>query len=137
MLPMTKLPNKTSLAEQKSLLRAEIRRLKQLQLPDDLQVWSTAFCEKVMALPEWQSARTVLLYAALPDEVQTLSLQDLQAMLPLTLSRTVLRRESPFFLPSTSLRKISSHPLTTSSVSFTESAAPTTSTTLATVVFAA
>ena len=78
---MTKLPNKTSLAEQKNLLRAEIRRLKKLQLPDDLQAWSAAICEKVMALPEWQSARTVLLYAALPDEVQTLSLQDLQAML--------------------------------------------------------
>lgn len=73
---MTKLPNKTSLAEQKSLLRAEIRRLKKLQLPDDLQAWSAAICEKVMALPEWQSARTVLLYAALPDEVQTLSLQE-------------------------------------------------------------
>ena len=70
---MTKLQNKLSLAEQKNLLRAEIRRLKKEQSPAHLQAWSDEICRRVIELPEWQSAQTVLLYASLPDEVQTVS----------------------------------------------------------------
>lgn len=68
--------NNLTLSETKKALRAEIRQLKALQSAEDLQHWSLEICQQVMALPEWQAARTVLLYAALPDEVQTLSLQE-------------------------------------------------------------
>lgn len=55
----------------KTELRAYIRRMKAESRAEDLRVWSAEICARVMQLPEWKAAKTVLLYAALADEVQT------------------------------------------------------------------
>ena len=55
----------------KTELRAYIRRMKAEALAEDLRAWSVEICARVMQLPEWKAAKTVLLYAALADEVQT------------------------------------------------------------------
>lgn len=56
----------------KQELRQEIRRLKQLHAGDD----SAVIIERLKQHPRLSHARTILLYSALPDEVQTLSLID-------------------------------------------------------------
>ena len=56
----------------KQELRQEIRRLKQQHTGDD----SAAIIERLKQHPGLSHARTILLYSALSDEVQTLSLMD-------------------------------------------------------------
>lgn len=56
----------------KKELRQQIRRQKQLHAGDD----SATILEKLKQLPLLFSARTILLYCALPDEVQTESLMN-------------------------------------------------------------
>lgn len=57
-------------------LRQWIRVQKTLYTPDQLQQMSKVICEDVMADGLWRAARTVLLYHALPDEVDTQRLID-------------------------------------------------------------
>lgn len=68
--------SQTTNAQEKQALRSEIRRLKRLQRSEDLRVWSEKICGRVLELNEWRQASTVLLYAALPDEVNTEGLQE-------------------------------------------------------------
>jgi len=56
----------------KQELRQEIRRQKQLHIGDD----SVAIIERLKKHPRLACAQTILLYSALPDEVQTQSLID-------------------------------------------------------------
>ena len=52
-------------------LRKHIRALKKMMTDEERQRQSEMVCRKVMSHPRWQSAKTVLLYHALPDEVDT------------------------------------------------------------------
>ncbi len=56
---------------QKSKLRIHIRSLKRLMTAEERMAQSEAVCRKVMLGERWQEARVVLLYHALPDEVDT------------------------------------------------------------------
>ncbi|MBR1789534.1 MAG: 5-formyltetrahydrofolate cyclo-ligase [Bacteroidaceae bacterium] len=51
----------------KAALRTQVRQLK-AEHQADFPVWSVQMCRSVAASSRWQSARTVLLYHALPDE---------------------------------------------------------------------
>lgn len=55
----------------KQELRKRVRELKALCSLEERARLSEEICRKVMATPQWQEARTVLLYHALPDEVNT------------------------------------------------------------------
>lgn len=55
----------------KQELRKEIRRKKQSCSQEQLQKWSQAVCRLLEQTEEFQNAETVLLYYALPDEVDT------------------------------------------------------------------
>ena len=55
----------------KKELRRLIRSLKQQHSPSELHAMSCALCERVVSTPQWRSATTILLYHALPDEVDT------------------------------------------------------------------
>lgn len=59
----------------KTELRKKIRGLK-AEHQANFPTWSAEICRKVHAMPRWQSARTVLLYHALPDEPDLQSLLD-------------------------------------------------------------
>lgn len=58
----------------KQELRKRVRELKALCSLEERARLSEEICRKVMATPQWQEAQTVLLYHALPDEVNTLSI---------------------------------------------------------------
>lgn len=58
----------------KQELRKHVRELKAQCSPEERARLSEEICRKLMATPQWQDARTVLLYHALPDEVNTLSI---------------------------------------------------------------
>lgn len=53
----------------KQELRAEIRRRKAQCSAIQLVEWSSIVCSCISQLPQWQRATTVMLYNALPDEV--------------------------------------------------------------------
>ncbi|MCQ2196365.1 MAG: 5-formyltetrahydrofolate cyclo-ligase [Bacteroidaceae bacterium] len=55
----------------KKQLRNEIRSRKKFASADDLHRQSQAVCERILQHPKWQEADTVLLYHALPDELDT------------------------------------------------------------------
>ncbi|MBQ9201178.1 MAG: 5-formyltetrahydrofolate cyclo-ligase [Bacteroidales bacterium] len=55
----------------KKELRQEIRRRKQLISSEEKAHLSRELCRQITQLPQWQKARTVLLYHALDDEVST------------------------------------------------------------------
>lgn len=55
----------------KSEVRQEIRRRKAACSAEELAALSREVTAKLMAAPQWQQARTVLLYHSLPDEVAT------------------------------------------------------------------
>ena len=55
----------------KAELRSRVRDLKKAAAREDMEAQSLAVCHRVMRLPRWREARTVLLYHALPDEVDT------------------------------------------------------------------
>ncbi|MDY5632554.1 MAG: 5-formyltetrahydrofolate cyclo-ligase [Bacteroidaceae bacterium] len=57
------------LESDKEVLRAEIRRRKRETTEGERRVWSGHLCGRVMAMPRWQTARTVMLYQAMSDEV--------------------------------------------------------------------
>ncbi len=52
-------------------LRQYIRRLKAEHSPEELMAMSQRICRDVMNTTRWKEARVVLLYSALPDEVDT------------------------------------------------------------------
>lgn len=56
---------------EKQELRKEIRRKKQSCPKEQLEKWSQAVCRLLEQTEEFQKAETVLLYYALPDEVDT------------------------------------------------------------------
>lgn len=58
----------------KADIRREIRRRKTLHTQDELRRISDAVVERLLTMPLWHDARTVLLYHSLPDEVCTHSL---------------------------------------------------------------
>lgn len=55
----------------KKTLRQQIRRLKSTFSLDERDEMSSVVIHHLMDHPKWQSARTVLLYHSLPDEVNT------------------------------------------------------------------
>lgn len=57
--------------EEKSCIRKEIRRRKRLFTADELAAQSRQLMERLLAHPRILSARVVLMYHALPDEVDT------------------------------------------------------------------
>ena len=56
---------------EKSAIRAEMRRLKAACSPKERDALSRAVIARLEATPQWQQAKTVLLYHSLPDEVAT------------------------------------------------------------------
>ncbi|MBP5381431.1 MAG: 5-formyltetrahydrofolate cyclo-ligase [Bacteroidaceae bacterium] len=52
----------------KAQLRQQIRQQKSILLPSQLEDWSQEICLRIMAMPRWKCAHTILLYHALPDE---------------------------------------------------------------------
>lgn len=78
----------------KQELRQEIRRQKS-QHGERFAQWSLQICQAIRQTPEWQSAQTILLYHALPDEpdLQTLFCDQRQLLLPVVVGDDlVLRR---------------------------------------------
>ncbi len=63
----------------KKELRGHIKLLKTKYTPRQLQTWSEEICCQIKNLSVWQSAKTVMLYNALPDEVNTKQLLDEQS----------------------------------------------------------
>jgi len=55
----------------KQELRAEIRRRKKTYTTEELDAFSYEVCSQVMSLSVWKEASVILLYASLPDEVNT------------------------------------------------------------------
>lgn len=62
--------------EDKKSLRQLIRRLKKEHTPEQLSVQSEVIMGKLASHPDFVRAQCVMLYASLPDEVQTLSFLD-------------------------------------------------------------
>lgn len=60
----------------KKSLRQQIRQLKKQHTPEQLMEQSEAILKKLAVHPDFLSANRVMLYASLPDEVQTLSFLD-------------------------------------------------------------
>lgn len=58
----------------KKELRACMRRLKAEMTAGQRASLSTGICNHVLRLPQWQAARIVMLYSALPDEVDVSAL---------------------------------------------------------------
>lgn len=56
---------------EKQILRKKIREKKQSYSKEQLQEWSQALCERLEQTDAFRHAETVLLYYALPDEVDT------------------------------------------------------------------
>jgi len=57
----------------KKSLRQQIRQLKKEHTPEQLRAQSEIIMQKLAEHPDFQAAERVMLYASLPDEVQTLS----------------------------------------------------------------
>ncbi len=55
----------------KKILRSEIRARKKMATADELHCQSKEICVRILQHPKWKEADTVLLYHALPDEVDT------------------------------------------------------------------
>lgn len=64
------------LAAQKKALRRRLRRWRRGLAPSWVAQTSAQVCAAVRALPQWQAANTVLLYRALPGEVQVEALAE-------------------------------------------------------------
>lgn len=62
------------MTDTKALLRRQVRNLKAQATPQSLSLWANDICQRTLALPQWQEAHTLLLYHALPDEVNTSTL---------------------------------------------------------------
>lgn len=60
----------------KSELRQEIRRRKKLAAESELQRQSNVVCQRILSCEWWKASRIVLLYSALPDEVDVQLLID-------------------------------------------------------------
>ena len=60
----------------KQLLRKEIRERKRRYTPEELQQFSETLMQQLLEHPRFIAAQTVLLYYALPDEVNTHTLVD-------------------------------------------------------------
>ncbi len=58
----------------KKEIRQFVREVKKTYTAEELDIKSEIIIQQVIALPIWQSAHSVLLYNALPDEVRTLKL---------------------------------------------------------------
>lgn len=99
---------------EKQILRKEIRRKKQSCPKEQLEAWSQAVCHLLEQTEAFQKARTVLLYYALPDEVDTASLirkyaHSKQILLPVVCgddlvvrryqNENTLSAENPFGIP--------------------------------------
>lgn len=57
---------------EKNILRKEIRARKKAHIPEQLAAESAQIMQKLAVHPDFQRAGIVMLYASLPDEVQTL-----------------------------------------------------------------
>lgn len=64
-----------NISQEKNFLRSQMRRLKN-KYTAKRDILSRKECESVLCLKEWTGAKTVLLYSALPDEVDTQLLLD-------------------------------------------------------------
>ena len=60
--------------EEKAKFRSELGAIR--IRPDERKEASALICKRILSLNEWMSAKTVLLYAPLPDEPDILSLVD-------------------------------------------------------------
>lgn len=65
--------NDELLKTEKNNLRQQIRQLKKKHTVEQLAVQSEIILSKLIQHPDFQNANIVMLYASLPDEVQTLS----------------------------------------------------------------
>lgn len=85
-----------------------MRRLKAEMTAEQRAVLSSAICDSVLRLPLWQKARVVMLYSALPDEVDVAALiekawqEGKQVLLPKVTGETTMEVQSvgpdtPFF----------------------------------------
>lgn len=58
----------------KQELRARMRQLKKEMTAEQRLQWSSSACDRIVRLPQWREARVVMLYSALPDEVDVSAL---------------------------------------------------------------
>lgn len=63
-----------SLSAQKQALRAFIREQKRMHSAEELKQFSDKICQTLEQLPIFEESKVILLYHALPDEVQTRTL---------------------------------------------------------------
>jgi len=56
----------------KNILRQQIRQLKKDHTPEQLAAQSETILSKLIQHPDFQNAKIIMLYASLPDEVQTI-----------------------------------------------------------------
>lgn len=87
----------------KAAIRHEMRLRKAACTPDELAAWSAAIVRSVERLPGWQTARTALLYSALPDEVDIAPLSAPIVLLPRVAGPTQLTIHR--LAPNTPLRR--------------------------------
>lgn len=90
------------LQEEKKLLRQQFLAARRALMPEERLAASHEMIEGLRALPEFRQARSIFLYASLPDEVQLYELMDMclaegrQVSLPLIKGKGVM---APVVLP--------------------------------------
>ena len=66
----------TGIRAEKDRIRAEVRRILNSMTPERRERASRSITRQVLALPEWQAAKTVMTYASLPEEPDTRELME-------------------------------------------------------------
>ena len=66
----------TRIRAEKDRIRAEVRRILNSMTPERRAEASRSITRQVLALPEWQAAKTVMAYASLPEEPDTRELME-------------------------------------------------------------
>jgi len=59
---------------EKKTARAKLRSLWRAVTPESLASFSTQICDRLVSLPDWKSARSVMLYSPMPGELDILPL---------------------------------------------------------------
>jgi 5-formyltetrahydrofolate cyclo-ligase len=85
----------------KAALREEMRKLLREMSPEDRETFSEEICDRVMRLPQWQEAQSVVLFSPLPSEPITAPLKlDCDARhIPVFVIPQTARTETELHLP--------------------------------------
>lgn len=85
----------------KAVLREEMRKLLREMSPEDRETFSEEICDRIMRLPQWQEAQSVVLFSPLPSEPLTSLLKsDCDARhIPVFVIPQTARTETELHLP--------------------------------------